>query len=431
MIQVRERALITSSQDQLGSLDLGVVSQATYNWLLELHTGWGSKAAIVQQYGRQFLRLNNYVGILQSPTGEIIEILPKTQEANPSDSELVELRRLMQRMLTTALSLKPRESGKASLNSTNTPIHEWIFSQFLAELLALYHKGLRHDYIRVEEESRFIRGQIDLSKQLRKTPDKSTWFNIRHDIYSPDRIENRLLKTAVVFILKVTKSQENWKFANELSHYLAEIPGLLNPEKYLPNWRHDRSMVLYERVYPWCEIIIQNFNPSFQLGQKEGISFLFSMERLFEIYVATNLKSRISKPSYLKVQAASKYFVHHRPLGALDYEKWFQLKPDLMLISHDKSNVLDTKWKLLDIRLSSSSDKYQLSQGDFYQLFAYGHKYMSGEGHMMLIYPAHKDFMEPLSVFSFNEALHLWVVPFDLFSGKLIVGDWGRHIHIH
>ncbi|QDC44579.1 McrC family protein [Methylophilus medardicus] len=431
MIQVRERALITSSQDHFGSLDLGIVSQATYNWLLELHASWNSKAPILQQNGKQFLRLNSYVGILQSPTGEVIEILPKTQEGMPSDPELTELRQLMQRMLMTALSLKPRESGRAALDSTNTPIHEWIFAQFLGELLTLYRKGLKHDYVRVEEDSRFIRGQIDLTKQLRKSPDKSNWFNIRHDVYSPERIENKLLKTAVMFILKLTKSPQNWRFANELSHYLAEIPSLLNPEKYVAKWQHNRFMLQYEHVFPWCEIIIQNFNPSFQVGSKEGISFLFSMEKLFEIYVATNLSKQISKPNYLKVQASSQYFVNHQPLNNLENQNWFQLQPDLMVVSHDQRNVLDTKWKLLNSKLNSSNDKYQLSQGDFYQLFAYGHKYMGGQGHMMLIYPAHKDFMEPLSIFSFNEELHLWVVPFDLVSCKLVSGTWNIHIPIH
>lgn len=430
MIQVRERASITCSEDQVASLDLGIVSKATFDWLLDLPS-WGSRTPLFQQNGRQFLRLNSYVGILQSPTGEVIEILPKTQENIPSDSDLISLRQLMQRMVMRALSLKPKESGKASLSSTNTPIHEWIFAKFLSELLSLYSKGLRHDYIRVEEESRFIRGQIDLNKQLRKSPDKATWFNIRHDIYSPERLENRLLKTAVEFILKVTKTAENWRTANELSHYLIDIPSLLKPEKSLCQWQHDRSMLQYEAVFPWCEIIIQNFNPSFQHGQHKGISLLFSMDKLFETYVASSLKIHIQKPDQLKIQAATQYFVEHQPVNSSNKEDWFQLKPDMLLISPDKQHILDTKWKLLNFDLNTSKNKYDLNQSDFYQLFAYGHKYMDGQGHMMMIYPSHQYFLEPLSVFSFTNNLHLWVVPFDLYTEKLIAGGWQKHFSIN
>lgn len=430
MIQIRERALITCSEDQIASLDLGVVSKATFDWLLNLPS-WGNRAPLFQQNGKQFLRLNGYVGILQSPTGEVIEILPKTQEDIPSDSDLINLRQLMQRMVMRALSLKPKESGKAFLSSTHTPIHEWIFAQFLDELLSLYSKGLRHDYIRVEEESRFIRGQIDLNKQLRKSPDKSTWFNIRHDIYSPERLENRLLKTAVEFILKVTKTAENWRTANELSHYLIDIPNLLKPEKSLCQWQHDRSMLQYEAIFPWCEIIIQNFNPSFQHGQHKGISLLFSMDKLFETYVASCLKIHIQKPDQLKTQASTQYFVEHQPVNSSNIEDWFQLKPDMLLISPDRQNILDTKWKLLNFDLNTSKDKYDLNQSDFYQLFAYGHKYMNGQGHMMMIYPSHHHFLEPLSVFSFTNDLHLWVVPFDLYTEKLIVGDWQKYFSIN
>ena len=431
MIQVRERALITSSEGQLSSLDIGVVTKATFDWLLDLHNSWGTRAPLFQQNGKQFLRLNAYVGILQSPSGELIEILPKTQESITSDSELVRLRQLLQRMVIKAFSLKPKESGTASLTSTNTPIHEWIFGQFLAELTTLVGKGLKNDYIRVEEESRFIKGQMDMSKQLRKGPDKSTYFDIRHDLYSPDRIENRLLKTAVDYVLKVTKTSENWRLANKLAHFLTEIPNLIKPEQSLFKWQHNRAMMPYEPVFPWCEIIIQKFNPSFQIGKSRGISFLFSMDKLFEVFVAESLKKRVIKPSILRSQIASQYFVkHHSKLSSLQ-EDWFQLKPDLMLLSNGKKNVMDTKWKLLNSELNTSKDKYELSQADFYQLFTYGHKYMNGEGHMLLIYPVNPRFKEPLPIFNFSNDLHLWVVPFDLYSEEIIGGAWQEHFSIN
>ncbi|OED48302.1 hypothetical protein ACH42_02435 [Endozoicomonas sp. (ex Bugula neritina AB1)] len=95
----------------------------------------------------------------------------------------------------------------------------------------------------------------------------------------------------------------------------------------------------------------------------------------------------------------------------------FQLKPDLMLINGDQRLVMDTKWKLID---SSSSKKYEINESDFYQMYVYGHKYMDGQGDMMLIYPATNDFSEPLPVFDFGGGLRLWVTPFDLSESKLI-----------
>jgi 5-methylcytosine-specific restriction enzyme subunit McrC len=91
---------------------------------------------------------------------------------------------------------------------------------------------------------------------------------------------------------------------------------------------------------------------------------------------------------------------------------------------------MDTKWKLVDEHRATNEHKYDLSQADFYQLAAYGEKYLSGEGDMLLIYPRHADFTAPLPVFEFNSALRLWVVPFDLDERKLVAGPWSEKIPV-
>ena len=72
---------------------------------------------------------------------------------------------------------------------------------------------------------------------------------------------------------------------------------------------------------------------------------------------------------------------------------------------------MDTKWKLL------SSDRiwqYDLNQSDFYQLFAYGQKYLHGSGDLILVYPRTAAFPEPFSPFYFSPDMRLHVLPFDL-----------------
>ena len=74
--------------------------------------------------------------------------------------------------------------------------------------------------------------------------------------------------------------------------------------------------------------------------------------------------------------------------------------------------VLDTKWKLVN---SNSQERplYGIAQSDFYQMFAYGQKYLDGVGEMYLIYPAHDDFHHPIPQhFAFSDSLRLWVVPY-------------------
>ncbi|MDA7569172.1 McrC family protein [Emcibacteraceae bacterium] len=47
---------------------------------------------------------------------------------------------------------------------------------------------------------------------------------------------------------------------------------------------------------------------------------------------------------------------------------------------------MDTKWKLLDQNAGNGTDKYSLCQAEFYQLYAYGQKYMNGKGDMIFYF---------------------------------------------
>lgn len=120
--------------------------------------------------------------------------------------------------------------------------------------------------------------------------------------------------------------------------------------------------------------------------------------------------------------------LEHVPVGEKSSQRWFMLKPDF-IITGGQTLVLDAKWKLLDSRVDDSLRKYEISQSDLYQMFAYGQKYLHGKGNMMLIYPRHLYFDVPLPVFRFDEDLSLWCVPFDLESGRLVKGEWQGSFH--
>ncbi|MDA6579655.1 restriction endonuclease, partial [Escherichia coli] len=82
-------------------------------------------------------------------------------------------------------------------------------------------------------------------------------------------------------------------------------------------------------------------------------------------------------------QAATYSLVKH---GSNDC---FKLRPDLLIQSRrpvQTKLVMDTKWKLINSN-SQKTTQYGLAQADFYQMFAYGQKYLNGIGEMYLIYP--------------------------------------------
>ncbi|ABC29109.1 McrBC 5-methylcytosine restriction system component [Hahella chejuensis KCTC 2396] len=424
MIQVREYARLTTDANATPSLDCGIVNSSTFAWLQDLASRWNKSEPIALIDGHGSLRLGSYVGYLQSPTGEAIEILPKTG-LGAEDPQAA--RRILQRMLMTSLDVRPRTAGDAKLRRMRQPLHEWIFRQFLTELQRLVGRGLRFDYQRVDEESRFIRGQLRLSQQQRQPLGRRHLFQISHDIYTPDRLENRLLKTTLSYVLANCKSGENWRRANELTHRMADIPPEQEPLRAMNNWRSNKLMQDYDAIRPWCELILAKLNPNFQQGQHRGIALLFPMEQLFEKYVEVSLRHELPAGIQLKAQASSQYLLRHKPQGSDISTTMFQLKPDLLLRTPLGDQVLDTKWKLLDQCAWTSDKKYNIAQSDLYQMFAYGHKYQHGRGHMMLIYPKHPAFTEPLPPFHYSESLAIWIAPFCLESSRLVSGGWEAH----
>jgi 5-methylcytosine-specific restriction enzyme subunit McrC len=176
----------------------------------------------------------------------------------------------------------------------------------------------------------------------------------------------------------------------------------------------------YAEALDWVRLILNEKAPLTGIGESSAPSLLFPMEAVFEAYVAKHLARQIVPPLTLKTQARSHHLVRHRE------RDWFRLKPDLLIQEVEQPLlVLDTKWKLLDSLKSNGTDKYGLSQADFYQLHAYGQSYLGGKGDVVLIYPKTATFAQPLSVFDFPKTggLRLWVLPFCLRSRSLHMPD--------
>ena len=417
VIQVREYARLTTDTSATPGLDLGVISTDTFNWLASLSNQSGSGRFITFEKPN-CLKLHSYVGYLQSPSGEGIEVLPKTSSSTQQDTK--NSRAVLCKMLYSALHLPYKEAHSATLNRMDLPIHEWIYNQFLTHLNKLVASGLRFDYLRIEEESRYIRGQLDITAQQRQPAGRAHLFHIKHDIYHPNRIENRLIKTALDYIQSHCRTHENWRQANELSHILAPITPLARPLSLIPKWVDSKILHNYQAIKPWCVLILEKMNPHFQKGLHQGISLLFPMERLFEEHVAVCLKRQLKSPWSLKTQAASEYMIEAIAEQTLSNKNRFQLKPDLLVsyLSQPRC-VMDTKWKLLDSL--DSQNNFNISQSDIYQMFAYGHKYLNGSSDLVLIYPKHIHFEQPLPCFNLDQDLRLWVVPFCMEQDELII----------
>jgi 5-methylcytosine-specific restriction enzyme subunit McrC len=407
-ITVREHARLTVGPVSAGSLDVASVPASAFEWLCAESVRHRGSAPLVQIGGRRWLRLDNYVGVLETPCGTRIEILPKHTHGLTT---VVAARRVLVRMLREALDLPVRESAPSALETFDAPVSEWIIQCFLQELNALARRGLRFDYRLVEEEARFLRGRLLVARQVRQPPPRRHLFQVEHHVYDPNRPENRLIAAALAKASWATRDPGNWRLAHELGHQLADIQPSHDVAGDFRRWSSDRLMQHYRAIRTWCELILDDRNPLSSLGQWTGLSLLFPMEKVFERYVERTLRRSLPHSARLRTQAAGQSLCRH------DGRSVFQLRPDFLIEYQGSTWVVDAKWKLLDA--SDAANHYGLSQADFYQMFAYAHRYRSGAGELALVYPACETFDAPLRPFDYGAGHILHVLPLDLDSGHL------------
>ncbi|WP_245440395.1 McrC family protein [Neorhizobium sp. T25_13] len=352
------------------------------------------------------ISVQNYVGVVQTPCGTQIEILPKyVSEQDDAGAA----RRLLITMITESMNIKPRLAGNAEIAAFDLPMTEWLATAFLDEASELLRRGLRSAYTIFDRRERFLRGKLDVATQIRCGAGGLHQFSVRLDEFSLDRPENRIVRSATEHVLRHTVSSQNWRRARELSLMLNDVPESNDIRSDLDRWGKGRYLADYGRIRSLSDLLLNHRLPFAVAGGYRGVSMLFPMERLFERYVFSSLKAAVPAGFQVLWQQNDQY------LCAMGNERWFQLKPDV-LVTHGPSRwVVDAKWKRLN---GSRKGGYGLSQADFYQLFAYGQKFLNGVGDMFLVYPEVEGFPSFQEPFRLADDLRLHVVPFDLCTRK-------------
>ncbi|EAJ6511096.1 restriction endonuclease [Campylobacter coli] len=345
------------------------------------------------------LKAKNYVGIIQTKSG-VLEILPKCtnldsykKEDSSSNHDKEKLRRcyeldnisknndfyekdfkfnpknLLINMLKTLKNSPFKKSQISSLQSSKMPLLEVFIAMFLDELDGVYKKGLKKDYISIEENRNFLKGKLQFSQHLKQNLVHKERFFTQSDEFMLDIAPNRLIKSTLN-LLKSKTTHHKFKIIKALEMF-DEVGFSTNYEKDF-TYKISRHFDYYENLLSWCKIFLQNQTFAPYKGKNEAFALLFPMEKLFEDYVAHMLK-KANPTQNIKTQSSGKYLISKKG------EKCFMLKPDLYI---ENETILDTKWKIPD---SNEDKKHGIAQSDLYQMFAYACKFKIHD--IKLIYP--------------------------------------------
>ncbi|MDF0604358.1 McrC family protein [Neisseriaceae bacterium TC5R-5] len=416
-------ALATEIAGLLPRDGLRLVPEPVYRWLerqcLQTAAQGGSTwLRLSMRQGQPVVQLTSFVGVIRAPNGFQIEVLPKVGKASADGA--AEARQLLLKMLCCLPEFRHLQIESARVLAARLPLLEVFIAEFLRLVQHIVKRGLRGAYARRQDNLFALRGKLLPAAHLRHNLVRADRFFTEHDEFSNDRPEHRLLHTALRRVLALTQVQAHQQWARGLAFVFADIPLSVQPRLDFQQLRLERGMGHYADGLAWCQLILDEMSPLSGHGEHVAPSLLFPMAALFEAFVTRHLAQQLKTPFTHTTQARHHHLVQHQK------QSWFQLRPDL-LIQQNRENVLvlDTKWKLLDNMQANGTNKYGLLQSDFYQLLAYGHSYLGGQGTLVLIYPKTDRFTRALPVFEFpqHQGLQLWVLPFCLQSQTLLTPE--------
>lgn len=340
----------------------------------------------------------NHVGLISLKDGTAIEILPKIHSRDDPDG--IKAKRLVLDMLRTLPDFPSRIAQVAGVDLSRLDIFEIFIRMFLDEVYGIAKRGLKCGYEAVEENSSRFRGKLIFSQQMRRNLLHKERSYIRYDVFTVNCPENRILKAALKRLFRQTRSHHSRTDIKNLLQSFAEVESSSNFRADFQKCGKDRTVKDYAAALQWSRVFLTGESFTNYAGSEDAFALLFPMDRLFESYIAAQLKRHLDTEVYtVTAQEGSRWL--------FDEPKSFSMRPDLVIRKGGEVFILDTKWKVLNPDKPNGG----ISQADMYQMCAYQRKWDAR--HTTLIYPkpAYPTDAIPKSYYvDDGEQIHLWFV---------------------
>lgn len=227
------------------------------------------------------------------------------------------------------------KNPQIEIDSISCDITPLLIIHFLNIVKKISNKGLKKDYIRVEENISKIKGKIKFSQQFKYNISRGRLNKnyCNYQEYSVDCLENQLLKKTLLFSGSyINKFYPNKQLQLNLHLCLSAFELVSdNVDAVMIKQVHINPVYKeYAEALTLAKLIMKRFAYSMsettKCSQKKTPPFWIDMSLLFEIYVLGKLKEAFG--SKLHYQVDGKY-------GVVDF------------IDNEKKIVIDAKYKLI------------------------------------------------------------------------------------
>lgn len=255
-------------------------------------------------------------------------------------------------MLTYAYDLPDFRREKADLD-VGDDLFEFIVVIFLRQVEQLVRRGIYRAYITQKGNAPFLRGRLLLAEHLQQNAVRIQHFYQLTVEFTADVLENQILKHTLWLLAQLDFHQPNMR------QQIRRVASAFAEVSLAPIIPADCDRVLYTRLNAayrsrinLARLLMQHLSLEGRAGGIQFASYLFDMNKVFELFVARFLESHLAAHPSIQVDI--------QPEIWLDDEQKEQAIPDIILrIDGQRRVVLDTKYKVFDQR-PAAADRNQM-----------------------------------------------------------------------
>ncbi|MBV1940645.1 McrC family protein [Streptomyces sp. BV286] len=234
----------------------------------------------------------------------------------------------------------------------------------------LLARGVRRDYVSVEDELPVVRGRLLVDRQVLRHYGRLDRLACRFDEHDTDIVDNRLCAAAVDLAARTASSPAVRSRARRAAARFAGLaPTRLGDLRVaLASLGYHRHNAHYEGAHRWAALLLSGggITDLFAAGPLPSRAFLVDMNVLFESFATRLLREAAAGTGFaVRDQARLRGVLRDDRTG----RHYSEVRPDILISGSRDGETLtrpvDVKYKLYDGR--------KLSTPDLYQAFLYAH----------------------------------------------------------
>lgn len=229
---------------------------------------------------------------------------------------------------------------------------------FIHHFQTIFKRGLLKKYIRYQEKIGFLKGKLQIKKQVNQITQNK--FNCEFDDLTYNNIENQAVILTAQMLSNLVKSSELKiqlkKIVSQLEDEISIISTLRGEE--IRNIQFNRINRYYKSILEICEYIISKkfISNIHEQHTYSCCNFLVDMNKVYEDFI-TALLTQIIQEDYKEYTIVSQ----QSSKSLVKEGKSFTTKPDILILKDNKVvHILDIKYK-----------QHKIPNADFYQMCAY------------------------------------------------------------